>query len=292
MRIDLEQLSPEWHLWRGEGLPASFSSAIMGENPFKTPLQAWEELTGRREGFKGNAASRRGQELEPEARMYFNMVQDKDMDPACYQSDDLPFMRASLDGINSAGNETLEVKCSGFKVHNEVLSSNQHPKYYKAQMQKGLLCSGASMCWYMSYNPDHETKAVIIPIERDEDYIKRLKEEELGFWNLVLSDVPPASDVKEYIHIDDPGFDVAARIYIEAKRSADIAVSIAEASKAALLEFGDDSNFKGGGLLVARIIRQGNVDWKKLRADLKISDETVEKYRKTESSYWKITEEK
>lgn len=44
---------------------ASDMPTLAGVNPYKTPLEFWEEFTGKKEGFKGNARTESGHLMEP-----------------------------------------------------------------------------------------------------------------------------------------------------------------------------------------------------------------------------------
>lgn len=56
--------SPEWVEWRRGGLGASDLPAILGLDPYRSEHDVWEEKTGRRPAFAGNAKTRWGHRLE------------------------------------------------------------------------------------------------------------------------------------------------------------------------------------------------------------------------------------
>lgn len=56
--------TPEWVEWRKGGLGASELPAILGLDPYRTEHEVWEEKTGRRPGFAGNAKTRWGHRME------------------------------------------------------------------------------------------------------------------------------------------------------------------------------------------------------------------------------------
>ncbi len=66
--VQLEQGSDQWLAWRKSKLTATDIPVVLGSNPFKTPLELWEEKLGFKEATKLNAAMKRGQDLEEEAR--------------------------------------------------------------------------------------------------------------------------------------------------------------------------------------------------------------------------------
>ncbi len=56
--------SDEWVAWRRRGLGASELPAILGLDPYRTEHEVWEEKTGLRPPFAGNARTRWGHRLE------------------------------------------------------------------------------------------------------------------------------------------------------------------------------------------------------------------------------------
>lgn len=56
--------SPEWVEWRRGGLGASELAAVMGLDPYRSEHDVWEEKTGLRPGFAGNAKTRWGHRME------------------------------------------------------------------------------------------------------------------------------------------------------------------------------------------------------------------------------------
>lgn len=54
----------EWVAWRRGGLGASDLPAVMGLDPYRSEHDVWEEKTGRRPAFAGNARTRWGHRME------------------------------------------------------------------------------------------------------------------------------------------------------------------------------------------------------------------------------------
>jgi len=293
MLIDLEQGSDSWKKWRMGGLGGSDSTSVMGESPWRSAFRLWQEKTWRVEGFAGNAASRRGQELEDEARLYYNIMMDSSMTPVCLQHDEHDFARCSMDGINTDHTKGLEIKCSGEKVHNAVANSHEIPKYYYAQCQKAMLCcSTLKSVDYLSYNPDSKQTGVIVNVPRDDIYIERLLNAETEFWWFVQNDTPPPGAPEDYILIEGQEFDLAMEDYLRSKLVLANAKKNEKACKDALLDLTDGENCMGRGGKITRCVRIGAVDYEKLCQDQGISDSVLDTYRKQESTYFKITEAK
>ncbi|XXP77198.1 MAG: lambda-exonuclease family protein [Lettuce witches'-broom phytoplasma] len=93
-KINLEQNSEAWRKHRNNYINASEVAAIMGLNPFETK-QALFKRKLFKEKIEDNNAMRHGRRLEPEARNFFNEVNNMEFVPAVFTKD---FMSASLDG--------------------------------------------------------------------------------------------------------------------------------------------------------------------------------------------------
>lgn len=150
MQIEkLEQSSPKWYDWRRGGIGASESAAILGCNPWQTREQIMAQKLGAFEQ-EGNADTRRGKELEPEARKAYERQMGIPMLPLCGAHSRYPFIRASFDGVSRDGKTILELKCPKSKNHAEW-QRNGVPDYYCIQVQHQLLVSGAERAHFASY---------------------------------------------------------------------------------------------------------------------------------------------
>lgn len=153
----LEQGTPEWLKYRRQHVMATDASVIMGVNPWTTEIELWEEKCGYREPKAVNEAMRRGQLLEDEARKLFIERTGINMTPCVYESDKHPWAAASLDGMSDCGQYILELKCPGITTHNDFLLGTIK-EYYLMQMNHQLFVTDLKVCYYASYNPDHEMK--------------------------------------------------------------------------------------------------------------------------------------
>jgi putative phage-type endonuclease len=114
--IDVEQGTDDWHQWRATGIGASDAPCIMGENPWNSRKQLFDEKLDKILGFSNkrrplNAAMARGVSLEPEARALYNEEKGSITTSICIQSMRYPWMLASLDGINIDNRIAVEIKC-------------------------------------------------------------------------------------------------------------------------------------------------------------------------------------
>lgn len=193
--IVLVQGTPEWLQWRTYGIGGSDAGAIMGTSPWCDALELWQRKLGLIPEIQSNAAMQRGHDLEPDARLLFEMEYGLAMPAACFEHDEFPYVRASLDGVSIDRNIILEIKCPGSTTHAEALAGKIKPYYY-TQMQHQMAVTGAELCYYWSYNPDWQdrtlrTKKIEVP--RDEEVIKRLFEREAEFWNCIETKTEPSA---------------------------------------------------------------------------------------------------
>ena len=181
--INLEQGTAAWLDWRSQGIGASDAPAIMGENPWKTPTQLLQEKCSvSQSGW--TAAMQRGTELEPEARRRYEQTVGVNVSPACLQSTQHAWLRASVDGIAPDGSRVVEIKC-GDKVYQKTASSRQVPGYYYGQLQHILAVTGLGGIDFWCYLPSRPEVHVHVP--RDDGYISRLLETEQKFWNVLAA---------------------------------------------------------------------------------------------------------
>lgn len=194
--IDCEQGSPEWLILRKNKITATDASVILGVNPFKPIKKLWQEKWGLIAGDPMNAAMERGQKLEPIARKLANESLGYDFVPIVATHDIDQWCMASLDGYDHKFNVICEIKCPGLDTHNLALEG-QIKEYYTAQIQHQLHVTGASLCMYISYNPDAKEPFHVISVMPDKEYIEHMiKKEEEFYCNHMLEFVPPAGPEK------------------------------------------------------------------------------------------------
>lgn len=181
--IQLAQGTTEWLTWRSGGIGASDAPAILGENPWKTRKELFEQKIGITPPEEVNYAMARGTALEPEARQAYNSRTGRWMQPACLQSNVYQWLRASVDGITPTLDALVEIKC-GQSVYRNTSESGQVPGYYYAQLQHMLAVTSLPAIDFWCYLPGRP--ALLISVQRDDRYIARLLQQEYEFWLAVL----------------------------------------------------------------------------------------------------------
>ena len=190
--INVSQRSPEWRLWRSQGISASEAAIIMGRSPHKTPWRLWAEKTGLvlEQPLDNNPLIRVGIEVEPQALQRFEDKHDVLLLPLCGESERYPLMRASFDGL-SENNEPVEVKCPHESTFLDVLlNREQSPAYqlYWCQVQQQLLVAEAACGFLFFY---HQGQEVEFEIARDEAFLTQLIASAMDFWSAVKTGQEP-----------------------------------------------------------------------------------------------------
>ena len=190
--IQIPQNSEEWKAWRSLGIGASDVPIIMGESPWTTRLQLWQQKKGLATRSATNIyqikAMERGHKLEPEARARFEKRLGKAFPAVSCEHPYVSFIRASLDGFNADENANLEIKCPGKLDHATALSGNV-PTKYMPQLQAQMLVSGASKTYYFSWDGLDSDKTIeVLP---NKAYQGRMLMEILDFWHCVVTGKEP-----------------------------------------------------------------------------------------------------
>jgi putative phage-type endonuclease len=278
----------DWHEWRRQGLGSSDAPALMGESPWKTPYDVWEDKTGRAKPRAANYAQQRGIDREPEARAKYELESDIDMPPMLVESAAYPFLRASLDGFNADARRVLEIKCPGREDHAEALAGRV-PKKYQWQLVHQLMVTEAEEAHYWSY---YEKKGVLVVFKRDLEREAILKKASIDFWaDFVLTDTPPPLSDRDYRDVTEKESSIfvsALRQYrhykAEADRIALVLEGLKEAAEAQAKLLGH-TRLRADGITFVQCSRKGNVDYAKI-PELRGVD--LEKYRKKPSVYWQV----
>lgn len=175
---------------RRRGIGGTDISAILGINPWRSPVDVWAEKTGRSEPIPDNPAMRAGRLLEPViAQMY-------EEDTGDHVTRNLPnLVRESilighLDGLIEAKGRVWEAKTARSSDGWGASGSSEVPLHYEAQCQ-----------WYcgLAELPGADLAALIggsdfriFPLVADPDLFGEMREAALRFWrDHVEADVPP-----------------------------------------------------------------------------------------------------
>jgi putative phage-type endonuclease len=155
-----------------------------------------ERLTGQSaEGGFMNDDMRRGLELEPEARMAYEIRTGRIVEEVGLVLH--PTMRAgaSPDGLVDDG--LLEIKCPRTHVHIEYLLAGKPPAKYLPQMAWQCVCAGRAWCDFVSFDPKmpEHLRLFVVRYTPDAGYLRELEAEVEAFIGEVESKVEQLSRI-------------------------------------------------------------------------------------------------
>lgn len=187
MVLPIEQGSPEWFEQRRGKVTASRIADIMAKTKsgYSTSRQNYlmqllcERLTGKVEESFKSAAMQRGNDLEPEARNWYQLETGEIVEQISFiDHPNIDDAGASPDGL--VGNEGLiEIKCPNTATHIETLRSKKPSDRYYKQMQWQMACTGRKWCDFVSFDnrlPDN-LAYFCVRIDRNEDAIAEIEAE-------------------------------------------------------------------------------------------------------------------
>jgi len=179
--LDIVQQTPEWFKEKaGRPSASNFDSIITNDGkPSKQRTKylyqlAGERITGIREESYQNAAMTRGIEMEAEARQYYELLNNVEVQQVglCITDDGL--VACSPDGLVGKDGG-LEIKCPTLPTHVEYLYKGGLVEKYFQQVQGSLFVSGRKWWDLISYYPG--LKPVIIRVTPDKTFLTALKVE-------------------------------------------------------------------------------------------------------------------
>lgn len=188
--IDLEQTTDKWLQWRLGGIGASEAASILNENPWCSSTQLLNKKLGTKSDEKvsnfSNSRMRRGRDLEPFIRTLYTAFTGIKAEPLCCQSEEFPWMLASLDGLSECKKIVVEIKAPNRETHNKALAGII-PSHYYWQVLHQLIVTDAEKAHYVSYSDAKqyllEDQLALVVMERDPEKEKRLIEEEKRWWD-------------------------------------------------------------------------------------------------------------
>lgn len=194
--INVKNLSrEEWLEIRRNSIGGSDAAAACGQSPWKSQLALWCEKQGMAKDIESNEAMRRGTFLEQYVAERFSEETGKKIkrDNYMYCDDDFPCLTANLDRVIVGENAGLECKTMNDYSSNEYnLEAGEIPTQYYYQCQHYMMVMG----WqYMYIAFSTNFKFVWMKIDRNDEFIKQMKQQELDFWyNHVVKMLRPESD--------------------------------------------------------------------------------------------------
>lgn len=279
----MKQGTSEWLALRKNHIGASDAPVIMGDSPWKSPYQLWEEKLGVGQEMPDNPGLKMGREMEGPAREAYEKFTNKLMVPEVvfHPLPEMSFMMASLDGVSSNGDTIVEIKNPNEKDHLEAVNGRV-PKKYWAQVQHQLECyETADILHYWSFR---NGKGALVEVERSPDYLKDLIAKEEEFWNAVTTFTPPPLDDKDYMIIEDNEWKALAHQKIRYDKELKYLKEKIESNKMAMIKKSGGQNIMGHGIKFRKVFHKGTVNYKQGFKDANLCEE---KYRGEGKEFWK-----
>lgn len=168
IQYKVEQNSDEWFaLRRGKFTASTFKDLFMGENTqgYKDAIYkvAFERLTNTSPESFTNEYMQRGNELEPEARAWYEFEKNVEVIKAgFFEFND--WIGASPDGlVGDSG--LIEIKCPKFSTMMDYLIKKELPKTYFHQVHGQLLVTDRQWCDFIAYHPS--LPKLVLRVERE-----------------------------------------------------------------------------------------------------------------------------
>lgn len=186
------QGSEEWHAARLGKVTASRVKDVMasgrGGQPSATRKNYMmqllcERLTGRHEESFTSAAMMRGTELEPLARVSYELKSCRSVaQVGLVNHPTIPNFGASPDGLVGASGG-IEIKCPNTAQHVAVIQSGQHDPAYEWQMLAQMSCAELEWVDFISYDDrlPPPLDFVYYRFVRDEKRIREMESEIIKF---------------------------------------------------------------------------------------------------------------
>ncbi len=189
--MDFEQRTPEWREAKA-GKPSSsmFDHLITpgGAATKSTRVDTYsnqllaEEITGTMAESYTSAAMQRGKELEEEAKETYEFITGNTVRQVGFILHDSKMFGASTDGLVRDDKDPLEIKVVVPHTMVDYYLTGL-PAKYKPQIQGELLVTGGERCDFFCYCPGMDP--ILIHVQRDEAYIKRLHDALVAFDKLL-----------------------------------------------------------------------------------------------------------
>lgn len=184
---DFEQGSQEWHDARLGNMGATGLKKIItseGDRSESREKYMWElaeeVISGQKVSNFQTYWTKRGLELEPEARQVFEGITGLEVEEvAMIYPNNKKECHISPDGIMEDLKKGLEIKCLSLEVFSKYRDADKLPTEFKLQIQDSLAVTGWDSWFFFLYYP--ELSPMLLEIKRDEEFIKLIKVEKIMF---------------------------------------------------------------------------------------------------------------
>ena len=200
VKIEFEQKTDEWHIWRSQGVGSSDISVLRDNHPEKTRWLLWAEKKGliTPSNVDKNPNVRRGVINESRVRSWLNKRLNQEATVICGYDDEYPWRRASFDAIyDDQGPIPAEIKCPSTKLFEDLIEFGRDSKLYQQYVyqlyyQIGLL---EAPYGYLVFYCEDLNQMKIFKVEADTQVITDINHLVDAFYTrYVKTGVEPALD--------------------------------------------------------------------------------------------------
>lgn len=186
--IALAERTAAWWAWRREGIGSADAATILGLKPAKSVERLLRnKQQGTQDSGRGFARAQ-GVAHERAARALYSRTVGVTVEPACVQSLERPWQRASLDGLSADGERVVEIKC-GLAAYQRATARGRPPAHHYAQLQHILSVTGLPVIDYWCHVASRPP--LRLEVRRDIAYIERLLAAENAFRKRFASAASP-----------------------------------------------------------------------------------------------------
>lgn len=199
-QVIMEQGSDEWINYRKMGLGASDIPAVLNISPYISANKLWKIKKNVITDYDiSEYAKMMGELSEEDAREQFNELTGRVYEPACFEREDNPDFRCSLDGYSPDG-QLLEAKFIGNEYFKALQKTREvRPDHY-AQLQWQMYVMDAPTCDYFVLNKNSDRQ--VITVKRDDEYIKNISTKAWEFMKYMEEDIEPPLGPNDYLAVD------------------------------------------------------------------------------------------
>lgn len=186
----------DWLEARRGGIGGSDAAAIIGVDPYKSALEVYADKLGLTDGKEDTEAMAWGRRLEPLVADAYGEETGRDLidhGVHFFQSDQHPFLRASIDREIVSPVGVLSIKTSSYITEQEL--REEIPLHWQTQLQHELMVRGMEFGSFAVLLKGQRLRWV--DAEANASFQEALFEKEEAFWKLIVSRDPPPPDASE-----------------------------------------------------------------------------------------------
>lgn len=195
---NVQENAEEWHKLRHRKVSASNISTLIGLNPFRSPLEAWAEWTGRVPStFTGNRSTALGVALEPLVAKWFSDetgLETRHVN-TLYGDAELDWLVCTPDyEVLQCEGAPLEVKTGSPRQAQKWVEGAPLEYVLQVQIQLHVLQkTGGYLCGMLGDPNDIK----IVEIDYDKNLVEMALEKASSFLEAVQRDIPPVAGSKD-----------------------------------------------------------------------------------------------